>query len=494
VTRRANQAALLLAALPFACTAQDKGEPRTEPSTEQVRAAEPKGLRPGGDTTVALGPSPSFVVPAGNLSEADKARYYAGKALATQPWVRAPTQTDARDGLGPLYHARSCLACHVKGGRGQAAAPDGTALATLVRLSRPGQGPHGGPVPDPVYGPQRQPQSTSLSHQLRGQTGAEANRDQGAPPEADVRVTWTVKPFVYPDGAQVELREPTLSLEPLGYGPMASDTRASLRHTPALVGMGLLELIPQADIDALADPEDRDGDGISGRVNQVWDPEANAVRPGRFGLKANQPSVRVQVAAALSGDMGLSTPVFPEQSCTPSQTRCLEAPNGNDADGFEVGESLLASMVYFTMSVGVPERRRPDDPTVLRGQALFEASGCASCHTPHYVTGSDPAYAHLSAQDIWPYSDLLLHDMGEGLADGREDFAASGREWRTPPLWGAGLARAMHKRVGFLHDGRARTIEEAIVWHDGEARSSRDRFAELENSERRALVAFVRSL
>ncbi len=441
-----------------------------------------------------MGPSPSFVLPAANLDGAGKSAFYAGKALATQPWVRAPTLTDARDGLGPLYHARSCLACHVKGGRGPASDADGSSIATLVRLSRPGQGPHNEPVPDPVYGTQLQPQSTSLSHQLRGRAGAESYADQGVAIEADVHISWVRESFVYPDGSRIGLQAPKLGFSQWGYGPLGTDTRASLRHTPSLAGVGLLDLIAQADLDRLADPEDRDGDGISGRGNRVWDPETETMRPGRFGLKANQPSVRVQVAGALSGDMGLSSPVFPMQPCTSLQPRCLAAPTGNDADGFEVPESMLASMVFFTMSIGVPQRRAAEDPMVLRGQALFDAAGCDDCHTPRHVTAADERYPHLSEQDIWPYSDLLLHDMGPQLADGREDFLATGQEWRTPPLWGVGLARAMHAPVGLLHDGRARTIEEAIVWHDGEARASRARFAELAVEDRRAVVAFVRSL
>lgn len=490
----ADRAVLLVAVLALGCTAQEDAVERRATGEPTAPVDDPRGLRPGGATTVPLGPSPSLILPAANLGDARKADYYAGKALATQPWVRAPTQTDARDGLGPVYHARSCLACHVKGGRGQAGEHERPPLATLVRLSRPGRGPHGEPVPDPVYGPQLQPQSTSLSHQLRGQAGADAYEAEGAPPEARVRISWEPAEFDYPDGTRLTLRTPTLLLDRFGYGALAADTRATLRHTPSLAGMGLLELVPQAEVDRVTDPDDRDGDGISGRVNRVWDPELKTHRPGRFGLKANQPSVRVQVAAALSGDMGLSSPVFPQQPCTTLQPRCEAAPNGNDADGFEVSESLLSSLVFFTMSIGVPQRRRPDDPTVKKGEALFVEVGCDACHTPSFVTGSDPAFPHLSGQTIWPYTDLLLHDMGQGLDDGREDYDASGREWRTPPLWGAGLARAMHERVGFLHDGRARTIEEAIVWHDGEARASRERFAALEVSDRRALIAFVRSL
>lgn len=485
-------AAALFCALSVACVAQGDAPAARRDERSAQRVAEPRGLRPGGDATVALGPSPSFVLPAPNLDEAGRAIFHTGKALATQPWVKAPTTTDARDGLGPLYHARACLSCHVEGGRGQAADAKDGVLATLVRLSRPGAGAHGEPVPDPVYGDQLQPQSISLAHQLRGARGADALG--GAPAEADVRIRWRTETFVYPDGVTLELRSPQVVLERFGYGPLHPDTRATLRHTPSLTGMGLLALVEQSDVDALADPDDRDGDGISGRVNWVWDPEAQRTRPGRFGLKANQPSVRVQVAAALSADMGLSSPVFPGQPCTPRQPACLAAGNGNDGDGFEVPEHLLSAMTFFTMSLGVPQRRKPDDPLVLRGQALFDEAGCGECHAPHFVTDVDAAHPHLSGQDIWPYTDLLLHDMGPALDDGRQDFEASGREWRTAPLWGAGLARATHARVGFLHDGRAATIAEAIVWHDGEARASRDRFTSLAAEDRRALVSFVRSL
>jgi len=258
--------------------------------------------------------------------------------------------------------------------------------------------------------------------------------------------------------------------------------------------MGLLELIAIEDLERLADPEDADGNGISGRLNRVWDPAQQRERPGRFGWKANQPSVRVQVAAAFNGDMGITSPVYPGQPCTSEQKACLAEPTGNDADGFELPEDLLDLVVFFNMSIGVIERRKHNHEMVLRGRELFLTAGCADCHTPHYVTGADPKYPHLSEQDIWPYTDLLLHDMGAALADGREDFLATGSEWRTPPLWGVGLARAMGEHVGLLHDGRARSVEEAILWHAGEAVPSRERFAAFDADGRRALVAFVRSL
>lgn len=449
-----------------------------------------QGRSPGGDTTVALGPTRSMVLPAANLDEPGKARFHAGKALANQPWVRAPTLTDARDGLGPLYNARSCLACHVKGGRGVGLAGNEPLFASLVRLSLPGAGPHGEPVPDPVYGTQLQPQSVSLSHQL----GKRIDGDEGPRPEATPSVVWTTVPFAYPDGTRIDLRKPDLQLGELGYGPLHADTRAGIRHAPPLQGMGLLELIEIADLERRVDPDDADGDGISGRMNRVWDPEQQRERPGRFGWKANQPSVRVQVAAAFNGDVGITSPIYPEQPCTARQAECLAAPSGNDADGFELPEDLLDLVVFFNMSIAVIERRQPEHELVVRGSALFSSVGCDGCHTPRYVTGTDPEYPHLSGQDVWPYTDLLIHDMGPQLADGREDYLASGSEWRTPPLWGVGLARAMHEHVGLLHDGRARSVEEAILWHAGEADASRERFAALHADERRALIAFVRSL
>lgn len=479
-------ACCVLASAGIGCSTGEAQSNERSAATESL----PVGRSPGGDTSVPLGPARSMVEPAANLDDAVRSRFHSGKALANQPWVRAPTLTDARDGLGPLYNARSCLACHVKGGRGAGLSGDGPLFASLVRLSLPGAGPHGEPIPDPVYGTQIQPQSISLSDEV----GTAVAHDGGPPPEAEPSIEWKTLPYSYPDGTTVELRQPELVLGALGYGPLHPDTRAGIRHAPPLPGMGLLELIEQRDLERRVDPDDVDGDGISGRLNLVWDPELERERPGRFGWKANQPSVRVQVAAAFFGDLGISNPVFPGPPCTEHQRACLDAPTGDDADGFELPEPLLDQVVFFTMSIGVVERRKPDHDKVVRGGELFDAAGCSDCHTPHYVTGEDPDYPHLSHQDVWPYTDLLLHDMGTALADGREDHLATGSEWRTPPLWGVGLARAMGEHVGLLHDGRARSVEEAILWHAGEAEASRERFAGLGAEDRGALIAFVRSL
>ena len=372
---------------------------------------------------------------------------------------------------------------------------DGTlSIATLVRLSVPGSDPVRGVRPEPTYGSQLQEQTIALGHQLRYVSAAAANIPTDIPREGGAKVEWLRETFRYPDGSTTELRRPKLELVDLGYGDMAPDTKVGLRHAPALHGLGLIDLIEQSDLDRLADPDDRNDDGISGRPNQVWDPELQKTRPGRFGLKANQATLKAQVAAALHGDMGITSALFPDLPCTEAEIGCLRAPHGAAAKGPEIPDPLLELIANFNRSIGVPVRRKPNDPIVIRGRELFYATGCQGCHTPSFVTGVDPEFPHLSSQEIWPYTDLLLHDMGDALADGRTDFLATGSEWRTPPLWGVGLARAIDANVGFLHDGRARNVEEAVLWHGGEAKASRDKFAGLPKEDRKALLAFVRSL
>lgn len=383
----------------------------------------------------------------------------------------------------------------MRGGRGRVSVEDGPlSPATLVRLSIPGEDAQAGVVAEPTYGTQLQPRSTALSDQLP--SGARRAGDAGVPmpPEGSPRVRWVKRPFKYPDGKQVELRRPEVTLEQLGYGALHSKAKIGLRHTPPLTGLGLLALIEQKDIERLTDPDDTNGDGISGRQNQVWDPVTKRTSPGRFGHKANQPTLRVQVAAALSGDIGITSTVFPQQPCTKAQADCARVIHGAAEGEPEIADRLLDLITGYVASIGVPKRRKPRDPMVLRGRELFYASGCAACHHPSFVTGSNSEAPHLSGQEIWPYTDLLLHDMGDGLSDGRPDYLATGSEWRTPPLWGVGLARGVDERVGFLHDGRARTVEEAVLWHAGEARPSRDAFTQLPATDRRCLLAFVKSL
>lgn len=451
---------------------------------------------PGGAGSVSIQPFASFMLPAANLPEDLKPDFHAGKALAHQPWIKAPTTTDARDGLGPIYNARTCLACHANGGRGSIPdSPEEMLITGVLRLSIPGADTVHGVIPEPVYGGQFQSQSVSLSHQLRHVAGIDSVNTKGeVKPEGYVHVNWTYDNFVYPDGEKLSLRRPDVEIRQLGYGEMHADTLISLRNAPPIHGMGLLQEIPQAAINELADPDDKDGNGISGRVNQVWDFSAQRSAPGRFGLKANTANIRDQVAAAFRNDVGIVSSVFPDQPCSDAQETCLNAAHGSDNDGLEINDSLLKLVVDFNRSLAVPQRRKPDHPMVLKGREQFYRAGCANCHNPSFTTAETSQFPHLSGQTIWPYSDLLLHDMGPDLADGRADYSASGSEWRTAPLWGVGLSNAVNGSRQFLHDGRARSVEEAIVWHGGEAQRSRDFFVALEKSDRRALIAFVRSL
>jgi CxxC motif-containing protein (DUF1111 family) len=268
----------------------------------------------------------------------------------------------------------------------------------------------------------------------------------------------------------------------------------SPRLAQPLLGLGLLEAIPEADILALADPDDADGDGISGRANRVWDPESQQMQLGRFGHKASQATVLAQTATAFNEDIGITSPLLPEENCGVQQPLCQQAPSGRDKSGFEIDEQRLRLAAFFTRHIAVPAARGWGDAAVERGREQFFAAGCASCHTPGHTTGEVAGDASLSGQRIWPYTDLLLHDMGEGLADGRPVFAASGREWRTPPLWGLGLAEQVNGNRRFLHDGRARNLLEAILWHGGEALAAREAVRQLDADDRRDLIRFLASL
>jgi CxxC motif-containing protein (DUF1111 family) len=296
----------------------------------------------------------------------------------------------------------------------------------------------------------------------------------------------------------VTLRAPKYSIGNLGYGPLADGTMMSPRVAPPMIGLGLLEAVTEDQIMAGADPDDANKDGISGKPNQVWSRELNQVTLGRFGWKAGVPSIAEQTASAANGDIGLSTTMIAAAAgdCTETQKDCLDAPSGNSSayQNVELGDELFKLVVFYSHNLAVPARRTPDDPEVLKGKALFHATGCAFCHRPNFTTGEAKDQPHLSKQLIWPYTDLLLHDMGEGLADNRPDGAATGTEWRTAPLWGVGLTEKVNGHTLFLHDGRARNIKEAILWHGGEAETARDAFAKLSKEDRERLIAFVNSL
>ncbi|MEM1404630.1 MAG: di-heme oxidoredictase family protein [Pseudomonadota bacterium] len=456
-----------------------------------------QGWLSGGGSTQPLSQAPSSIAVSPALPRPKIPEFNAGRALANQPWIKAPTTTTARDGLGPLYNVRSCLRCHINGGRGHIASEGQLVGSAVVRLARQSgeRTPHESVVPDPAYGDQIQIQSISLADQLGLSPEAVGPGADAEPPaEAKVYVTWTRESFAYPDGRTVELRKPTIELRELGYGPLAADTLTALRNAPVVHGVGLVALVREESLDAWADPMDKNEDGISGRRNQVWDPESSTLVPGRFGWKANSANLRHTVAGAFVNDLGITNPLFPRETCTAQQARCIRAPSGPDEEGVELPESLLQLVVDFLANSAVPAARMLEEAAHNEGSELFVATGCAQCHRPNMTTGASTEYPHLAHQEIWPFSDYLLHDMGEALADHRADFDATGREWRTSPLWGIGASKLINGSAHFLHDGRAGSVEEAILWHGGEAQNSRDRFVGLNVQKRTALIAFIESL
>lgn len=451
-------------------------------------AAEAFEARPAGAASVARQDQDAYAQPPANMEFEGELEFRLGHGLFKKLWVSSPSSTRASDGLGPLYNARSCLSCHPRDGRGAPPEPGEAALSLVLHLARPqaDAGPMAGITgfqptgPDPVYG--RQMQNRAVV---------------GLIPE--YRLTLSHEEITLPlsGGESAVLRAPHYRLEDMAFGPLAEGTAWSPRVAPAMIGLGLLEAIPAADILAGTDPEDADGDGISGRANLVWSQELQRPMLGRFGLKAGQATVLEQSAHAFSDDIGISTPLFPAGwgDCTRAQPDCRAAPHGDgDVRGHEIDGAALDTLVYYARNLAVPARRDVDDPQVLRGKQVFYDTGCAACHRPKFVTHRLPDRPEQSFQLIWPYSDLLLHDMGPGLADDLVEGRATGAEWRTAPLWGIGLTQVVAPRAGFLHDGRARTLLEAILWHGGEAQAPRDRVIAMPPADRAALIRFLESL
>ncbi|MBI1395390.1 MAG: thiol oxidoreductase [Betaproteobacteria bacterium] len=442
-------------------------------------------LTAGDLTTPESGPA-ALSVPVAMLDGRQLKAFADGKAKFHEAWVVAP-QPDGVWGLGPTFNEDRCARCHVDNGRARAPAEGETAgNGYLVRLSIPGQGPHGAPLPHPAYGDQLQNHGT----------------DTRVPAEGQVVVHYAEHVVSLPDGEHVSLRRPSISFVDLRFGPIGPDTQVSPRIAPAMIGMGLLEAVPEEEILEIA--KSQTVRGVSGRPNRVWDFETETVVLGRFGWKASQPNVRQQTATAFLGDIGATTFMFPEENCPAVQSACLDLPSSSKCSGQggctgntyrpEVLPSRLNNITFYLHALAVPARRHADDPAVAHGAGLFAAAGCDACHVPTLTTGKDAAFRALRNVAFHPYTDLLLHDMGDGLADGRPDFEADGREWRTAPLWGIGLQRTVSGHTDLLHDGRARNVTEAILWHDGEARRARDAFAAMTKSDRDALVRFVESL
>lgn len=411
----------------------------------------------GGTTSAREFRGRPFNQSARSLNNAEFKRFGAGAIVFDQHFT-------ADQGLGPLYIKDSCLSCHLDGEQFEDHTKDDPGPGLLLRLSVPGVDEHGGPVPEPTYGLQLQTDATD-----------------GAVREGDLNVTWKYMTGHYPDGTRYELRAPTFSVTHLSKGPLASDVLTSARIAPPMTGLGLLEAIPVATLEAAADPDDANHDGISGRVNMVWDDVSKSMMVGRFGWKGDQPTVRQQSTAALAGDMGISTPDVPGTV----DTGLSATPDMNAID--------LADQVFYNRTIAVPIARNVTKDAVVRGANRFADAGCSACHTTTQKAGDDEV-AGIAHQTFHPFTDLLLHDMGPGLADERPVFAASGSEWRTAPLWAFGRRAEVTKFDSFLHDGRARNGEEAILWHDGEAAASRKRFMAMSKADRSDLLAFLRAL
>lgn len=404
----------------------------------------------------------------------EQKKFVVGNSFFRLNWVTAPASTQNRDGLGPLFNSASCSGCHHKDGRGlMPASSTENPTALLFRLSQAGIGPHGEPLPHAIFGGQLQNFSI-----------------QGIMPEATVSVHYTEQPGNYSDGSSYSLRVPNYSFLNYNYFGDLNNAQISPRLAPQMPGLGLLESIAEADIIAYADPTDQNQDGISGKPNYVWNVRTQKTELGRFGWKANQPDIYQQTAAAFNGDIGITTNLFPNHEFTSNQLFLQQIPSGGIP---ELEDSVLDLVVLYSKGLAVPARRDFNKPEVQNGKRLFINAKCGTCHKPEWKT-SHQAEQAFKNQKIFPYTDLLLHDMGENLSDNRPDYLAEGKEWRTPPLWGLGLIETVAGKAFYLHDGRARTLEEAILWHGGEAEQSKVNFVQMNATERKDLISFLKSL
>ncbi len=428
---------------------------------------------PGGETTVFDDTREAFAQPLANLEPTALAQFFSGDTVFNTNWVNASSIVDGRDGLGPLFNAQSCSACHFKDGRGQPPSESETAIGLVVRISEAATRDRATPAPHPVYGNQVS---------VRALPGLEA--------EAQIEIAYTEIEGVYPDGESYRIQKPVYTYSHWSHGD-PGELLTSPRVAPSVFGLGLIDRIPENEIRDGADPLDRDSDGISGRAHLVWSPSNDAVALGRYGWKANKTSILDQTAAAFQGDIGITSNLFPEENHSERQVDTALYPSGGQP---ELHPSDLEDVVFYLNTLAPPASRFESLSSYESGLELFNATGCVDCHRPTYETRNDPAFPALSGQTIHPYTDLLLHDMGPGLADGRPDQQASGSEWRTPPLWGIGLIPKVNGHSRLLHDGRARSIEEAILWHGGEAAQSQARFQALPNAQRDALIEFVSRL
>ena len=462
------------------------------PAFLQTAADVPEQALPGGSFSNDDSGNTAYLHPAATLDAKQAELFALGHKMFHNRWAFFWFE-NAEFGRGPTSNAQSCTTCHANNGRGLAPATPHVAVPgvdgamrdhhitvpyepapnMVIRISLKGSDPHGGPLPHPEYGDQLQ---------IFGVKGV-------VPAEGGFNVEWREQVALLADGEAVHLRSPVITITDLAYGPLGNDAMIGPRLAPPLIGLGLLEAVPEDTIVALAARESIGG--IRGKVNRVWDESQGKTMLGRFGLKANHGSVREQVAAAFLNDIGLSSPVYPEQNCPPVQKVCKEQMVAGKP---EITKLRLDATELYIRALTVPARRQTDEPKVRRGEELFAQAHCSVCHVPELRTGGSASLPQLAKQTIRPYTDLLLHDMGDGLADGRADFLAGANEWRTPPLWGIGLSETVNGANAFLHDGRARNFTETILWHGGEAEVSREAFRHFTRADRDALLAFLKSL
>lgn len=479
---------------------------------QQLVTFDPQEIKQGGDTGISIISSESYSMPSSNLTASRKGDFFVGNAFFKQPWVVAPASTDSRDGLGALFNVAACQSCHVKDGRGHAPmTANDDADSLLIRLAMPA-----------TTDEQRQQLQHSLIEKVVHPNYGGQLQDrgiQGVPAEARIKIQWTDKPVTFADGHVETLRAPTFHLTNPGYGAFDETMMVSPRIALPMIGLGLLDQIPDADIKKQAvinrkaahKKSDNSGNLIRGKFNVAMDPQTGKVGLGRFGWKAGQTKLLTQNQSAFNEDMGLTSSIRPHESCMPTQTACLKATTGADEQGngnpaVEVSDDVAKFVEFYTRNLAVPHRRNADDKQVLAGKQRFYDMGCQSCHTPRYqLPKTKDNHLEQHGQIIYPYTDLLLHDMGDDLADrtiagklppkdAQVEFLANSYEWRTPALWGIGLAQTVDPQATFLHDGRARTLMEAVLWHGGEAARQRDQVLKLDKQGRAELNAFLKSL
>ncbi|NIO41183.1 MAG: thiol oxidoreductase, partial [Burkholderiales bacterium] len=411
--------------------------------------------------------------PLPHLEASDLQRFAAGRSEFAARWV-PPFVSGGHWGRGPQSNAESCIACHPANGRGRT--PDGPQEephALSLRLAQPGSDRIGRPRPHPAYG-------THLNREgILGQLVE----------EGDFRIAYQYKTISLTDGRRIELRYPVVRFVSLWYGPIGNETIVSLRLAQPVFGLGLLEAVAESTLHEIAARQQRLG--FNGRVNIAVDEARGKQAVGRFGHKASQPSLRQQTAAAFHEEIGVTSNVFPQQQCWPIQKACYRAAS---VSGVEARDEQIELITDYLQLLAPPKQRNSNDPLVVRGKHLFENAQCAVCHVPELKTSPAASHVILRERTIRPYTDLLLHDMGPGLADGRREFKAGTSDWRTAPLWGIGLRAEVNGNTGLLHDGRARNIVEAILWHGGEADVSRRAFIDMSLQDQLALTRFVESL